>query len=227
MTTMPPVLVTSLRAASKRIAAGANATFLVPIRAAAVPAARAATAQNAPALLDDTGVASATRFQASLRVSVSAHARKTNGVPDEPPREMRTCARCVFEESLARWRRLRARLSISVCPRRSFLSHISPCEVNIPQKSARPRSRFVVFRAVFKTRSSRYVVSRRTTDAGPASKTRGPKAIFGRSNDARSVFSDRVRSTSPRALPSHSPSRRSREVRRSPGVTRGSGSGSR
>ena len=37
-------------------------------------------------------------------------------------------------------------------------------------------------------------MSRRTTDAGPASKTKGPKAIFGRSNDARSVFSDRVRS---------------------------------
>ena len=37
-------------------------------------------------------------------------------------------------------------------------------------------------------------MSRRTTDAGPASKTRGPKAIFGRSNDARNVFSDRVRS---------------------------------
>ena len=91
-TTMPPVLVTSLRAASKRTAAGAKATFLVPTRAAAVPAARAATAQNAPALLADTGAASATRFQASLRASSAAHARKTNGVPDEPPREMRTCA---------------------------------------------------------------------------------------------------------------------------------------
>ena len=33
-------------------------------------------------------------------------------------------------------------------------------------------------------------MSRRTTDAGPASNTRGPKAIFGRSNDARSVFSE-------------------------------------
>ncbi len=37
-------------------------------------------------------------------------------------------------------------------------------------------------------------MSRRTTDAGPASNTSGPKAILGRSNDARSVFSDRVRS---------------------------------
>ena len=37
-------------------------------------------------------------------------------------------------------------------------------------------------------------MSRRTTDAGPASNTKGPKAILGRSNDARSVFSDRVRS---------------------------------
>jgi len=92
VTTIPPVLVTSLRAASKRIAAGAKATFLVPTRAAAVPAPRAATAQNAPALLADTGAASATRFQASLRASSAAHARKTNGVPDEPPREMRTCA---------------------------------------------------------------------------------------------------------------------------------------
>merc|ERR1712025_1377100 len=101
---MPPVLVTSLRAASKRTAAGAKATFLVPTRAAAVPAARAATAQNAPALLDDTGVASATRFQASLRASVSAHARKTNGVPDEPPREMRTCA---LEDRQARGRKAR------------------------------------------------------------------------------------------------------------------------
>ena len=91
VTTIPPVLVTSLRAARARTTAGANATFLVPLRAA-VPAATAATAQNAPALLADTGAASATRFQASLRASSAAHARKTNGVPDEPPREMRTCA---------------------------------------------------------------------------------------------------------------------------------------
>ena len=37
-------------------------------------------------------------------------------------------------------------------------------------------------------------MSRRTTEEGPTSHTSGPKAIFGRSNDARSVFSDRVRS---------------------------------
>ena len=92
MTTIPPVLVRSLAEARARTTAGANATFLVPIRAAAVPAARAATTQNAPALLADTGAASATRLHASLRASVSEHARKTNGVPDEPPREMRTCA---------------------------------------------------------------------------------------------------------------------------------------
>ena len=32
-----------------------------------------------------------------------------------------------------------------------------------------------------------------TTDDGPASNTRGPKAILGRSNDARSVFSESAR----------------------------------
>ena len=54
---------------------------------------RAASAPTpTPAVFAETGVASATRLQASLRVSVSEHARKTNGVPDEPPREMRTCA---------------------------------------------------------------------------------------------------------------------------------------
>ena len=92
VTTIPPVLVKSLAEARARTTAGANATFLVPIRAA-VPAATAASAPTpTPAVFAETGVASATRFQASLRVSVSEHARKTNGVPDEPPREMRTCA---------------------------------------------------------------------------------------------------------------------------------------
>ena len=37
-------------------------------------------------------------------------------------------------------------------------------------------------------------MSSRTTDDGPTSKTRGPKAIFGRSNDARNVFSESARS---------------------------------
>ena len=92
VTTIPPVLVKSLAEARARTTAGANATFLVPIRAA-VPAATAASAPTpTPAVFAETGVASATRFQASLRASSAAHARKTNGVPDEPPREMRTCA---------------------------------------------------------------------------------------------------------------------------------------
>ena len=49
------------------------------------------------------------------------------------------------------------------------------------------------FRAVVKTRSSStWCRAAPPTRAGL--KDRGPKAIFGQSNDARSVFSDRVRS---------------------------------
>ena len=114
MTTIPPVLVKSLAEARARTTAGANATFLVPIRAA-VPAATAASAPTpTPAVFAETGVASATRFQASLRVSVSEHARKTNGVPDEPPREMRTCASIIGRRGGGRRARV-GRVSRSRC----------------------------------------------------------------------------------------------------------------
>ena len=122
--------------------------------------------------------------------SSAATRRKTNGVPDEPPRETRTCAR---QDRQARGGGRRAPFvaaSRSRCAPDGASCRISPCEVNIPQRVllldlvdslSFPRAGW---NAVAEVRQSEG-----TTDpAGPASKTRGPKAIFGRSNDARSVL---------------------------------------
>ena len=72
-----------------------------------------------------------------------------------------------------------SRLSISACPRRSFLSHISPCEVNIPQKSAPPRSRLPSY---IQTPGPDAVVEVRRVEAhhrrGPGLKDQRPEGDF-------------------------------------------------